>query len=101
MQHYEIWSVIIKSQLNARTAWRITVRYLGKRYTATRYTESEYEQWAAKKLLELQSEQANPEPEKIHISFYALFEQYYQEEGRKTKSARLIVQMLKCLKKKE
>ncbi|CAI3123462.1 Tyrosine recombinase XerC [Acinetobacter baumannii] len=80
-------------------AWRITVRYLGKRYTATRDTASECEQWAAKKLLELQSEQANAEPEKIHISFYALFEQYYQEEGRKMKSARLIVQMLKCLKK--
>ncbi|BAP67251.1 hypothetical protein J717_2124 [Acinetobacter baumannii 121738] len=28
------------------------------------------------------------------------FEQYYQEEGRKMKSARLIVQILKCLKKK-
>ena len=35
-------------------AWRITVRYLGKRYTATRDTASECEQWAAKKLLELQ-----------------------------------------------
>ncbi|MCX3052919.1 hypothetical protein OFK52_09560 [Acinetobacter baumannii] len=44
-------------------AWRITVRYLGKRYTATRDTASECEQWAAKKLLELQSEQANPETE--------------------------------------
>ncbi|MFW2740990.1 hypothetical protein ACN6QN_07380, partial [Acinetobacter baumannii] len=52
-------------------AWRITVRYLGKRYTATRDTANECEQWAAKKLLELQSEQANPESEKIHISFYA------------------------------
>ncbi|AVI38189.1 hypothetical protein CSB68_2210 [Acinetobacter baumannii] len=37
----------------------------------------------------------------MHISFYALFKQYYQEEGRKMKSARLIVQILKCLKKKE
>lgn len=36
-------------------AWHITVRYLGKRYTATRDTASECEQWAAKKLLELQS----------------------------------------------
>ncbi|EPF6144083.1 integrase [Acinetobacter baumannii] len=36
-------------------AWRITVRYLGKHYTATRDTASECEQWAAKKLLELQS----------------------------------------------
>ncbi|MDC4449245.1 hypothetical protein NQ646_02215 [Acinetobacter baumannii] len=87
--------LLCKSQLNAGTAWRITVRYLGKRYTATRDIESEYEQWAAKKLLELQSEQANPESEKIHISFYALFEQYYQEEDRKMKSARLIVQIFK------
>jgi len=93
--------LLCKSQLNAGTAWRITVRYLGKRYTPTRDTASECEQCAAKKLLELQSEQANPESEKIHISFYALFEQYYQEEGRKMKSARLIVQILKCLKKKE
>ncbi|MDC5121066.1 integrase [Acinetobacter baumannii] len=29
-------------------AWRITVRYLGKHYTATRDTASECEQWAAK-----------------------------------------------------
>ncbi len=92
--------LLCKSQLNAGTAWRITVRYLGKRYTPTRDTASECEQCAAKKLLELQSEQANPESEKIHISFYDLFEQYYQEEGRKMKSARLIVQILKCLKKK-
>ncbi|MFW1784321.1 integrase [Acinetobacter nosocomialis] len=35
--------------------WRITVRYLGKRYTTTRDTASECEQWATKKLLELQS----------------------------------------------
>ncbi|MCU4444875.1 integrase [Acinetobacter pittii] len=35
-------------------AWRITVRYLGKRYTAIRDTASECEQWATKKLLELQ-----------------------------------------------
>ncbi|RZG79996.1 integrase [Acinetobacter pittii] len=34
---------------------RITVRYLGKRYTATPDTASECEQWAIKKLLELQS----------------------------------------------
>ncbi len=90
--------LLCKNRLSAGT--RITVRYLGKRYTATRDTANECEQWAAKKLLELQSEQANPESEKIHISFYALFEQYYQEEGRKMKSARLIVQILKCLKKK-
>ncbi|MDC5586446.1 integrase [Acinetobacter baumannii] len=54
-------------------AWRVTVRYLGKRYTATRDTASKCEQWAAKKLLELQSEQANPESEKIHISFLCPF----------------------------
>nr|WP_019457398.1 hypothetical protein [Acinetobacter sp. GG2] len=29
-------------------AWRITVRYLGKRYTDTRDIASECEQWAAK-----------------------------------------------------
>ncbi len=66
--------LLCKSRLSAGTAWCF-VRYLGKRYTATRDTASECEQWAAKKLLELQSEYANPEPEKIHISFYALFEQ--------------------------
>jgi hypothetical protein len=63
------------------------------------YAKNECEQSAAKKLLELQSQQANPEPEKIHISFYGIFEQYYQEEDRKMKSARLIIQMLKSLKK--
>ncbi|WP_227556095.1 hypothetical protein [Acinetobacter oleivorans] len=63
------------------------------------YAKNECEQWTAKKLLELQSQQANPEPEKIHISFYGIFEQYYQEEDRKMKSARLIIQMLKSLKK--
>ncbi|HAV3169977.1 integrase [Acinetobacter baumannii] len=36
-------------------AWRITVRYLDKHYTATPDTASECEQWAAKKLLKLQS----------------------------------------------
>ena len=36
-------------------AWRITVRYLGKRYTATPDTASEFEQLVTKKLLELQS----------------------------------------------
>lgn len=100
-RHHEIWSVIMQKPIKCGDAWRITVGYLGKRYTATRDTANECEQWAAKKLLELQSEQANPDSEKIHISFYALFEQYYQEEGRKMKSARLIVQILKCLKKKE
>lgn len=81
-------------------AWRITVRHLGKRYTATRDTAQECEQWAAKKLLELQSQpDLSSEPEKIHISFHALFDMYYQEEGRKMKSERLIVQMFKSLKK--
>ncbi|OCZ69676.1 integrase [Acinetobacter pittii] len=36
-------------------AWRTPIHYLGKRYTATPDTASEFEQWAAKKLLELQS----------------------------------------------
>ncbi|HGH3140596.1 TPA: hypothetical protein ACJKZ3_004112, partial [Acinetobacter baumannii] len=73
----------------------------GKHYTATRDTASECEQWAAKKLLELKFEQANPESEKSISPSMPFFEQYYQEEGRKMKSARLIVQILKCLKKKE
>lgn len=47
--------LLCKSQLKAGTAWRINIRYLGKRYTATRDTASECEQWATKKLLELQS----------------------------------------------
>lgn len=34
-------------------AWRITVRYLGKRYTATRDTANECEQWAAKKIIRI------------------------------------------------
>ncbi len=92
---------VLKMQKPTRrgNAWRIEVRFKGKRYAATRDTASECEQWAATKLLELQSEQPTSEPEKIHISFQALFDMYYQEEGRKMKSARLIVQMLKCLKK--
>ncbi len=55
MQYHEIWSVIIQKPVKRGDAWRITVRYLGKHYTATRDTASECEQWAAKKLLELQS----------------------------------------------
>ncbi len=75
--------LLCKSQLNAGTAWRITVRYLGKRYTPTRDTASECEQCAAKKLLELQSEYANPEPEKIHISFYALLNSTIKKKAEK------------------
>ncbi len=63
--------LLCKNRLSAGTC--ITARYLGKRYTATRDTANECEQWAAKKLLELQSEQANPESEKIHISFLCPF----------------------------
>ena len=35
--------------------YRITVRFNNQRFTATRDTAQECEQWAAKKLLELQS----------------------------------------------
>lgn len=55
--------LLCKSRLSAGTRGA-SVRYLGKRYTATRDTANECEQWAAKKLLELKSEQANPESEK-------------------------------------
>lgn len=69
LQYHEIWSVIMQKPVKRGDAWRITVRYLGKRYTATRDTANECEQWAAKKLLELQSEQANPESEKSICPF--------------------------------
>jgi len=54
LQYHEIWSFIMQKPVKRGDAWRITVRYLRKRYTATRDTASECEQWAAKKLLELQ-----------------------------------------------
>ena len=53
-------------------AWRIEVRFKGKRYAATRDTASECEQWAATKILELQSEQPTSEPEKS-ISLFKPF----------------------------
>ena len=81
-------------------AYRITVRHNGQRFTATRDTAAECEQWAAKKLLELQ---ASPDPAinppKVHISFYALFELYYNESGKKKKSKKFIDQQLKLLRK--
>lgn len=81
-------------------AWRITVRHNGQRYTATRDTSQECEQWAAKKLLELQATgDKNQVTEKIHLSFYALFEMYYNESGRNKKSKSFIDQQLKLLKK--
>lgn len=80
-------------------AYRITVRFNGQRYTATRDTSAECEQWAAKKLLELQSQPQSIENEKIHISFYALYEQYYNEHGKYLRSSKLILQYLMCLKK--
>lgn len=79
-------------------AYRITVRFNGQRYTATRDTSAECEQWAAKKLLELQSQPQSIENEKIHISFYALYEQYYNEHGKYLRSSKLILQYLMSLK---
>ncbi|MDQ8937169.1 tyrosine-type recombinase/integrase [Acinetobacter rudis] len=79
-------------------AYRITVRHNGQRFTATRDTSAECEQWAAKKLLELQSQSASQQEEKIHISFYSLFDQYYHEHGKNMKSADFILQQLKALK---
>ena len=80
--------------------YRITVRFNSQRFTATRDTAQECEQWAAKKLLELQSTSPESiEAAKIHISFYSLFDQYYNDHGRKMKSSRLILQHLKSLKK--
>ena len=80
-------------------AWRIVVRYKGNRFTATRDTAQECEQWAAKKLLELQSSAPqSEEAEKIHISFYSLLDQYYNEVGKRMKSAAFILQQLKSLK---
>ncbi len=48
LQHHEICSVIMQKPVKRGNAWRITVRYLGKRYTDTRDIASECEQWAAK-----------------------------------------------------
>ncbi|OUY07632.1 tyrosine-type recombinase/integrase [Acinetobacter populi] len=80
-------------------AWRITVRYNGQRHTATRDTAQECEQWAAKKLLELQSSPQSEEKPKIHISFHSLLDQYYNEVGKTMKSAKFIAQQLKSLRK--
>lgn len=81
-------------------SWRIAVRYLGQRYTATRDTAAECEQWAARKLLELQSQpNQDAEPERVHISFYALFDMYYNDKGRHLKSSAFIKQQLSLLKK--
>ena len=81
-------------------AWRIVVRHNGLRYSATRDTAHECEQWAAKKLLELQaSPDQTTKPEKVHISFYALFELYYNESGKNKKSQKFIDQQLKLLRK--
>ncbi|MEN5173879.1 site-specific integrase [Acinetobacter higginsii] len=81
-------------------AWRITLRHNGQRFTATRDTAQECEQWAAKKLLELQARgDKGQEPDKIHLSFYALFDMYYKEAGRNKKSKNFIDQQLKLLKK--
>ncbi|ELW81469.1 hypothetical protein J576_2884 [Acinetobacter sp. 766875] len=63
--------------------WRITVRYLGKRYTTTRDTASECEQWATKKLLELQSEQANPESEKSISPFMPFLNSTIKKKAEK------------------
>lgn len=81
-------------------AWRITVRHNGQRFTATRDTAQECEQWAAKKLLELQAQTPDvKEPEKIHISFFALLDLYYNQAGKKMKSEPFILQQVKLLKK--
>ncbi len=46
LQYHEIWSVIMQKPVKRGDEWHITVRYLGKRYTATPDTASECEQWA-------------------------------------------------------
>ena len=38
LQHHEICSVIMQKPVKRGNTWRITVRYLGKRYTDTRDT---------------------------------------------------------------
>lgn len=68
-------------------SYRIELMFNGKRISATRDTEKECEQWAALKLLELKTGQAQEEKgTKPPLPFKQLCEKYYTERGSKLKS---------------
>ena len=68
-------------------SYRIELMFNGKRISATRDTEKECEQWAALKLLELKTGQAQEEKGiKPTLPFKQLCEKYYTERGSKLKS---------------
>lgn len=69
------------------SSFRIELMFNGKRIGATRDTEKECEQWAALKLLELKTGQAQEEKGiKPPLPFKQLCEKYYTERGGKLKS---------------
>lgn len=68
-------------------SFRIELMFNGRRISATRDTEKECEQWAALKLLELKTGQAQEEKGiKPPLPFKQLCENYYNERGSKLKS---------------
>ncbi|WP_353170925.1 site-specific integrase [Acinetobacter rudis] len=72
-------------------SYRIELMFNGKRISATRDTEKECEQWAALKLLELKTGQAQEEKGiKPALPFKQLCEKYYIERGSKLKSNPMI-----------
>lgn len=81
-------------------AWRIQVRYKNLRDGATRDTAKECEQWAARRLIELQHEYENAATEeKPDFPFKVLFEKYFEEVGRNMASAGYIMQQVKAFDK--
>lgn len=81
--------------------YTITVTYQNKRYYCTRDTAKECEQWAAIKLLELKTGKAQEEKGvKPHYSFALLFEQYYEDVGKKKPSKDWILSQKKSFHKK-
>jgi hypothetical protein len=73
------------------SAFRIELMFNGQRVGATRDTEKECEQWAALKLLELKTGQAEEKKGiKLAYQFKDLCEKYFEERGSKLKSKDVI-----------
>lgn len=72
-------------------AYRITFMYKGQRYSCTRDSEKDCQLWAARKLIELQTNAEQLDPTlKRHFPVSKLFDLYYDEVGKTKKSAKYI-----------
>ena len=81
----------IPKPIKRGSTYRIIVTYDKKRYSATRDTAKECEQWAALKLLELKTGQAEEKKGiKPAYPFKDLCEKYFEERGSKLKSKDVI-----------